>query len=82
MKTGEDIVNALNRTGGYRSVDPEFERKNEQIKQKKKNEKNEKMSLEEAHKKLENMKYEQKNKQYFTKEAKQYLDSAIGFDEW
>ena len=25
---------------------------------------------------------QEKPKKYFTKEAKQYLDSAIGFDEW
>ena len=40
MKTGEDVVKALNRTGGYRSVDPEFERKNEEIKKRRRNQKN------------------------------------------
>tara|TARA_B100001094_G_scaffold1404_1_gene1244 strand:+ start:345 stop:554 length:210 start_codon:yes stop_codon:yes gene_type:complete len=38
MKNSKDVVKALNKTGGYKSVDTEYEKRTEKIKKQKQNE--------------------------------------------
>ena len=38
MKDSKDVVNELKRTGGYKSVDTEYEKRTEKIKKQKQNE--------------------------------------------